>query len=65
MPWVSKLILIWLSFDVVVIATGWYLTTTIRPYYPRWWRRVIADEWSDWAELPFEPVDTPLTLLET
>ncbi|NJN97534.1 MAG: hypothetical protein HC875_27360 [Anaerolineales bacterium] len=65
MAWLLKLILIWLSFDVVVMATGWYLATTIRPYFPNWWRRVIADDCPGQRELPLEPAETPLTLVET
>ena len=38
-----KIIIVWLCFDAVVITVGWYLVTVIKPRYPNWWRRVIAD----------------------
>jgi len=40
----TKLILLWLSVDIIIIATGWYLVTVIEPCYPEWWRRYIIDE---------------------
>jgi hypothetical protein len=43
MPWFLQLIVIWLSIDILVIATGWYAVTTIKPYFPNWWKRTIAD----------------------
>ncbi len=45
MEWWLKLILIWLSLDVLLVATGWFLITTIKPRYSRWWQRNIADEY--------------------
>jgi hypothetical protein len=44
MDWLLKLFVIWFSFDVVVIATGWYAVNVIRPYFPNWWRQVVVDE---------------------
>ena len=44
MAWLLNFSLIWLSIDVIIIATAWYLVTVIRPRYPNWWRRVIVDE---------------------
>lgn len=38
-----ELLAIWLSFDVVVFATGWYAVKTIKPSFPNWWRRHIVD----------------------
>jgi hypothetical protein len=43
---VPKIMLLWCLADIVLQATGWYLTTTIRPTFPAWWRRVIVDETS-------------------
>jgi hypothetical protein len=43
MPWFLQLIVIWLSIDILVIATGWYAVTTIKTYFPNWWKRTIAD----------------------
>jgi len=43
MDWLINLLVIWLSFDIVVVATAWYASVTIAPRYPHWWRRVIVD----------------------
>ena len=43
MSWLLQLIVIWLSIDILVIITGWYAVTTIKPYFPNWWKRTIAD----------------------
>ena len=42
--WFFGLCLIWMSLDIVIFATAWYLVTTIKPRYPGWWRRTIVDE---------------------
>ena len=39
-----KLGAIWLCLDAIIIATGWYLVTVIRPRFPGWWRREIVDD---------------------
>jgi hypothetical protein len=44
MDWFLKFVVIWLSFDIVIIASVWYAVSTIRPLYPNWWRRVIVDD---------------------
>jgi hypothetical protein len=44
MDWLLKFLLIWLSIDVVIIATGWYAVTVIKPYFPNWWRRAVVDD---------------------
>jgi len=49
MDWLFKFIIIWLSLDIVIIATGWYFVYTIRPVFPDWWRRVIVDETTEIA----------------
>ncbi|MCL4304244.1 MAG: hypothetical protein KJ077_51655 [Anaerolineae bacterium] len=38
-----EFLVIWLSFDIVVFATGWYAVKTIKPSFPNWWKRHIAD----------------------
>lgn len=50
MAWWLQLIIIWLSVDIVVMATGWYGVTTIKPKFPHWWKRVIADVEPDCAD---------------
>ena len=37
-------VVVWLCASVVVIATSWYMAETIQPFFPNWWRRVIADD---------------------
>jgi hypothetical protein len=44
MDWLLKLVVIWFSLDVVLIATGWYAISTIKIQFPNWWRRVICDK---------------------
>ena len=44
MEWLLSFSVIWLSIDIIVIATGWYLVSTIKPRCPEWWRRVVVDE---------------------
>ena len=39
-----KFIGLWLLVDIVIFATGWYLATIIKAFYPDWWRRHIVDE---------------------
>ena len=39
-----KIAAIWASLDTLAIATGWYLVATIKPHYPNWWRRMVADD---------------------
>jgi hypothetical protein len=51
MVWLLKLGLVWLSLDVLIIATGWYLVKAVKPNFPHWWQRVIADESSLPAEI--------------
>jgi hypothetical protein len=38
-----EFLVIWFSFDIVVFATGWYTIKTIKPSFPNWWRKHIAD----------------------
>ena len=44
MDWLLKFMAIWLSLDILIVATAWYGIATIKPLYPNWWRRVIADD---------------------
>jgi hypothetical protein len=44
MDWLLRLVVIWFSLDVVIIATGWYAKSTIKVQFPNWWRRVICDK---------------------
>lgn len=42
MDWLFKFVLLWLSFDIVLVATGWYAVTTIKPLWPKWWERAVV-----------------------
>ena len=41
---VLDFIILWLSLDIIIVATGWYMVTTIKPRCPNWWRRTIVDD---------------------
>jgi hypothetical protein len=43
MEWLLKGAILWLSIDLVVVSTLWYLSLTIRQLWPDWWRKVIVD----------------------
>ena len=43
MEWLLKGAILWLSIDLVVISTLWYLSLTISQLWPDWWRKVIVD----------------------
>jgi hypothetical protein len=43
MHWLLQLTILWFSFSVVVIATGWYAAMVIPVFWPDWWRRVVVD----------------------
>ncbi len=67
MAWWLQLIIIWLSIDIVVIATGWYGVTTIKPKFPNWWKRVIADvepDYADKVETTVETFESPVLVTE-
>lgn len=44
MAWWGQFLIVWLSIDVVIVATGWYGVTTIKQISPCWWERAIACE---------------------
>lgn len=43
MDWLLKVVTIWLSIDVMVITTFWYLSLIIPKRWPIWWREFIVD----------------------
>lgn len=43
-----KLGVIWLSIDIIVVATIWYAATAIQPRFPHWWKRFVADDKVNW-----------------
>ncbi|NIP25690.1 MAG: hypothetical protein GWO38_18195 [Phycisphaerae bacterium] len=42
--WLSKIAVIWIGIDILIVATIWYAVTVIKPYWPTWWRRIVIDE---------------------
>lgn len=43
MDWLLKLVIIWLSFDILTLATVWYAVNVIKPRCPHWWKQVVVD----------------------
>lgn len=42
--WLSKLAVVWIGIDILIVATIWYAITVIKPYWPTWWKRHVMDE---------------------
>jgi hypothetical protein len=59
-----KLLVVWLSFDVVVIASGLYLVRAIKPKFPNWWRQVVADDRPTIKAIQFDRAETGWTPAE-
>ena len=53
MDWLLKVIAIWLTVDILVIATFWYANHTIKHLWPNWWQQVVIT-----------PIDLELGLVE-
>lgn len=64
MDWFSKLFVIWLVIDLVVIATAWYLNQAIRPKFPDWWREIVADDRRSAASKQWEKAELGRSLEE-
>lgn len=43
MIWVLYFFVIWFSASVVILATGWYVSTVLKQFCPGWWQRVVVD----------------------
>jgi hypothetical protein len=43
LEWIFSFILAWLCLDVIIIVAIWGFTHIVRPRFPDWWRRIIAD----------------------
>lgn len=56
MDWLLKFVVIWLSIDILTIATAWYAVTVIKPHCPNWWKQVIADYEPKSEKLPHPPL---------
>lgn len=46
-----KLLAVWLALDAMLLATIWYVTSTIQPLCTDWWKANICDN------APLEYVD--------
>lgn len=44
MDWLLKIVVLWLSFDILVMATSWYAVVALKPLFPNWWSRIVAAE---------------------
>lgn len=43
LEWIFFFVLAWLCLDVIIVVTIWIFTTIVKPRFPDWWRRIIAD----------------------
>jgi hypothetical protein len=64
MIWFLKILLLWLSFDVVVIASALYLVRVIRPKFPNWWRQVVVDDKPSVEAIQFDREESGWTPVE-
>jgi hypothetical protein len=64
MSWFLELIVAWLSFDVVVIASALYLIKAIKPNFPQGWRQVVADDRPSIKGIPLDRMEAGGPLLE-
>ncbi len=60
MDWFLKFLVIWLSFDILTIATVWYAVKVIKPRCPNWWKQVIVDIEPQSESLPSYRAETPV-----
>ena len=56
MEWLLKLVVLWLCIDTLIVATAWYAVVAIKPCFPNWWRRVVADEMPDFYIIKKETI---------
>lgn len=43
MDWLIKVAVVWLSVDIVLLATVWYVAVIVKQLWPDWWSRVVID----------------------
>ena len=53
--WALKLVIIWMGLNTMIMATCWYLVTSIKPLFPDWWRRVVVDEEPGFSDVWIKP----------
>ena len=44
MDWLLYVLVIWISLDIIILATCWYACTTIAPRWPELWRQIVVDD---------------------
>ena len=44
---ILKVVVSWLSLDVLILASVWYATSTVQPLFPGWWKAVVCDHASE------------------
>jgi hypothetical protein len=44
MEWWLEFIIMWLCLDLIILMVIWSGIRVIKPRYPYWWKRVIADD---------------------
>lgn len=42
--WLLEFLIIWISLDIIILATYWYLVNTVKPLCSNWWNRNIVFE---------------------
>lgn len=55
LEWLLIFIVLWISISIITIATSWYFAETIRPFFPKWWKRYVADDEPQFSEDSLEP----------
>ena len=59
-----KLVIIWVCVDVIIIASGWYLGSTVRQNFANWWRNVILDDMEEFELTQLDNPELAMTRLE-
>lgn len=57
MEWIVKLVVLWVSFDIVTISTAWYVGSIVQARWPQWWERVIIGVEPHFEEVSFRHVN--------
>ena len=42
MDFIFRVLCVWFSLDILIIATSWFLTVTVPSYWPDWWKQVVV-----------------------
>ncbi len=49
--WLLELLILWISIDIIVCATYWFIVNAIKPLCSDWWNRNIALEVDPYFDL--------------